>query len=69
MADQKRRGARINSQSLDEYANRPFAFFIRYIRRRPSSHAAILICVLGAVGFSTSTQYAIKFLVDTLSKG
>lgn len=69
MADLKRRGARINSQSLDEYANRPFAFFIRYIRRRPSSHAAILICVLGAVCFSTSTQYGVKFLVDTLSKG
>lgn len=69
MREQKRRGASIISQSLDEYANRSFAFFIRYIRRRPVSHGAILICVLGAVGFSTSTQYAIKFMVDTLSKG
>ena len=69
MADQTRWGVRIISESLDNYANRPFAFFVRYIRRRPVEHAAILACVLGAVSFSTSTQYGIKFLVDTLSKG
>lgn len=69
MADQTRWGVRIISESLDNFANRPFAFFVRYIRRRPVEHAAILVCVLGAVGFSTSTQYGIKFLVDTLSKG
>ena len=31
--------------------------------------SVILICVLGAVGFSVSTQYGIKFLVDSLSQG
>ena len=66
---QKRRGSGITSQSLDEYADRPFAFFARYILRRRVPHGAILFAVLGAVGFSTSTQYGVKFLVDTLSKG
>ncbi len=37
--------------------------------RRPVSHGVILVCVLGAVAFSVSTQYGVKFLVDTLAKG
>jgi ATP-binding cassette subfamily B protein len=41
----------------------------RYIRHRPVAHAVILIAVLGAVVCSVGTQYGVKFLVDTLSKG
>ena len=53
--------------TLARYANRPLVFLWRYIRRRPVAHAAIFIAVLGAVGCSVSTQYGLKFLVDTLS--
>lgn len=55
--------------SLSNYAGRPVAFLLRYVRRRPLAHAAILTAVLGAVGCSVTTQYAVKFLVDTLSAG
>jgi ATP-binding cassette subfamily B protein len=51
------------------YASRPLAFIFRYTRLRPLSHAAILVAVLGAVICSVGTQYGVKFLVDTLSKG
>src|SRR5260370_10193917 len=54
---------------LCHYANRPLAFIARYIRRRPVAHLAITAAVLGAVGCSVSTQYGVKFLVDTLSQG
>jgi ATP-binding cassette subfamily B protein len=55
--------------SLCNYAGRPVAFLLRYVRRRPLAHSAILIAVLSAVGCSVSTQYAVKFLVDTLAAG
>ncbi|MBN9487594.1 MAG: ABC transporter ATP-binding protein [Alphaproteobacteria bacterium] len=55
--------------SLSNYAGRPVAFLLRYVQRRPLAHTAILLAVLGAVGCSVSTQYAVKFLVDTLDKG
>jgi ATP-binding cassette subfamily B protein len=54
---------------LSSYAERPVAFLLRYVRRRKLSHAAILAAVLTAVGCSVSTQYGVKFLVDTLSAG
>jgi ATP-binding cassette subfamily B protein len=54
---------------LYDYASRPFAFLFRYIRQRPIAHAVILVAVLGAVTCSVGTQYGVKFLVDTLSKG
>jgi ATP-binding cassette, subfamily B, bacterial len=54
---------------LCQYANRPLAFIARYIRRHPVAHGSILIAVLAAVGCSVSTQYGVKFLVDTLSQG
>jgi ATP-binding cassette subfamily B protein len=54
---------------LYDYASRPFAFLFRYIRQRPLAHAVILVAVLGAVTCSVGTQYGVKFLVDTLSKG
>jgi ATP-binding cassette subfamily B protein len=56
-------------QDLCRYADRPLAFIARYVRRRPVSHAAIAAAVLAAVGCSVSTQYGVKFLVDTLSQG
>src|SRR5882724_1138331 len=52
---------------LSGFANRPFAFIFRYIRRRATSHSVILAAVLGAVGCSITTQYGVKYLVDTLS--
>ena len=52
---------------LSDYAGRPVAFLLRYVRRRKLAHAAILTAVLGAVGCSVSSQYGVKFLVDTLS--
>src|ERR1700722_3756647 len=63
--------AEMNSRMADlcGYAPRPLAFIFRYIRLRPLSHAAIIIAVLGAVVCSVGTQYGVKFLVDTLSKG
>src|ERR1700732_1385657 len=54
-------------ESLSGYANRPVAFFLRSIRLRRISHALILAAVLAAVICSVSTQYGVKFLVDTLS--
>ena len=54
---------------LCAYADRPLAFIFRYLRRRPLSHAVILIAVLGAVACAVGTQYGVKFLVDTLAHG
>ena len=54
---------------LYDYASRPLAFLFRYIQQRPVAHAVILVAVLGAVTCSVGTQYGVKFLVDTLSKG
>jgi ATP-binding cassette subfamily B protein len=52
---------------LCRYAGHPFRFVFRYLRRRPISHGIILAAVLGAVGCSVTTQYGLKYLVDTLS--
>jgi ATP-binding cassette subfamily B protein len=54
---------------LCRYADRPFAFVARYIRRRKASHAFILGAVVVAVVCSVGTQYGVKFLVDTLGAG
>jgi ATP-binding cassette subfamily B protein len=54
---------------LSGYASTPIKFVFRYLRRRPAAHAVILAAVLGAVTCSVGTQYGVKFLVDTLSKG
>ena len=53
---------------LCRYANRPLAFIARYLGRRAASHVAILVFVLLAVGCAVTTQYAVKFLVDTLAE-
>src|SRR5437588_1797109 len=54
---------------LSGYARRPFAFVLRYLRRRLASHLVILSSVIGAVACSVGTQYGVKFLVDGLSAG
>ncbi len=54
--------------SLCRYSGRPLAFFARYMRGRPWSHAVILVAVLAAVACSVAAQYGVKFLVDTLSQ-
>ena len=54
---------------FSRYAHRPIAFLLHYVRLRPICHAAILIAVLAAVCCAVSTQYGVKFLVDTLSSG
>ena len=57
------------THDLCRFRDRPFAFFARYIGRRPVAHAIILLSVLGAVTCSVSTQYGVKRLVDALSRG
>jgi ATP-binding cassette, subfamily B, bacterial len=54
---------------LCRYANRPFVFVARYLRRRKASHALILGTVAVAVICSVGTQYGVKFLVDSLAAG
>jgi len=49
------------------YAGRPFAFMFRYVRLRPGSHLLVVTAVVAAVACSVSTQYGVKYLVDTLS--
>ena len=54
---------------LSRYARRPLLFIARYLRRRALSHAVIVTAVLAAVACSVTTQYGVKFLVDTLAEG
>lgn len=54
---------------LSGYARRPFAFVMRYLRRRSTSHLAILAAVAAAVACSVGTQYGVKSLVDSLAGG
>ena len=54
---------------FSDYAGRPIAFLLRYLRTRLTAHLIILTSVLGAVGCSVATQYGMKYLVDTLSTG
>jgi ATP-binding cassette subfamily B protein len=55
--------------SLSGYSHRPFAFVLRYLRRRLASHLVILIAVAAAVACSVGTQYGVKYLVDGLAAG
>ncbi|XUM20042.1 ABC transporter ATP-binding protein [Bradyrhizobium oligotrophicum S58] len=54
---------------LSGYAQRPFPFVLRYLRKRPTAHLVILVAVVGAVACSVGTQYGVKSLVDSLSAG
>src|SRR5436190_3120417 len=65
-------GQQQSGEPMDEasrYVDRPIAFILRYVRLRPISHAVILTAVLAAVGCSVTTQYGVKYLVDTLARG
>ena len=55
--------------SLSGYSHRPFAFMLRYLRRRAASHSVILLAVAAAVACSVGTQYGVKYLVDGLAAG
>ncbi len=55
--------------NLSGYARRPFAFVLRYLRRRLASHVVILTAVVAAVACSVGTQYGVKSLVDSLAAG
>jgi ATP-binding cassette subfamily B protein len=50
------------------FAERPIAFFARYVRHRRVAHVVILTSVALAVLCAVATQYGVKFLVDTLSQ-
>ena len=54
-------------EDFSRYTKHPFAFIFRFVGQRWIAHSIILIAVLAAVACSVSTQYGIKFLVDTLS--
>ena len=50
-------------------AKHPVEFIFRYVRRHPVGHALIVVSVLAAVGCAIGSQYAVKHLVDVLSRG
>lgn len=54
---------------LSKYSRRPFAFMLRYLRERPTSHVLIVAAVIAAVACSVGTQYGVKSLVDSLTTG
>jgi ATP-binding cassette subfamily B protein len=55
--------------NLSGYSHRPFAFVLRYLRRRLASHVVIVVTVAAAVACSVGTQYGVKYLVDGLAAG
>jgi ATP-binding cassette subfamily B protein len=55
--------------SLSGYSHRPFAFVLRYLRRRFAAHVVIVVTVAAAVACSVGTQYGVKYLVDGLAAG
>lgn len=55
--------------TLSGYTHRPFAFVLRYLRQRMTSHVVILATVAAAVACSVGTQYGVKYLVDGLAAG
>ena len=70
---QRGESARFDSRGLNSvddlcrFSGHSLAFIGRYLRRRWVSHSIILALVVGAVICSVTTQYGVKFLVDTLS--
>src|SRR3569833_701793 len=62
-------GVNSHMDHLSGYAHRPFAFVLRYLRRRLASHLVILTAVVAAVACSVGAQYGVKSLVDSLSAG
>jgi ATP-binding cassette, subfamily B, bacterial len=56
------------TSDLCHYRHRPVALIARYVIRRLTSHAAILLAVLGAVTCAIGVQYGVKRLVDVLAQ-
>jgi ATP-binding cassette, subfamily B, bacterial len=54
---------------VTRFSRRPMAFMWHYVRARPWSHAVMVAAVVVAAGCSVSSQYGIKFLIDTLAPG
>jgi ATP-binding cassette subfamily B protein len=54
---------------ITRFTERPFAFILHYVLSRPTSHGFMMMAVIGAAACAVSTQYGIKFLVDTLAPG
>src|ERR1043166_8578600 len=52
---------------LSRYAQRPFGFYLRYVRLRLLLHAGILLAGFAAAICAVGTQYGFKYLVDALS--
>jgi ATP-binding cassette, subfamily B, bacterial len=55
-------------QDLTAYADKPLAFFGRYVRLHCVDHVVVLTSVGLAVLCSVTTQYGVKFLVDSLTQ-
>ena len=54
---------------MTRYQGRPIAFLARYVRLHRASHAVIIGFVVLAVTFATSSQYALKGLIDVVARG
>src|SRR5258708_1300826 len=52
---------------LSRYAQRPFGFYLRYVRLRLFLRGGILLAGFAAAVCSVGTQYGLKFPVDALS--
>ncbi len=52
-----------------EYHGRPLAFLLHYVRRHALGHGVVLGAVVAAVFCAMFTQYAIKLLIDVVSRG
>ena len=57
---------RFDGAALERLARQPIAFIFSYVLRHKLQHAVVIGAVMLAVGFSVSSQYALKHLVDTL---
>ncbi len=54
---------------VTRFAGRPLAFIWHYVCARPWSHAIMIAAVVVAATCSVSSQYGVKFLIDTLAAG
>ncbi len=54
---------------VTRFARRPLAFMWHYVRSRPWSHTVMVAAVIVAATCSVSSQYGVKFLIDTLDPG
>ena len=58
-----------DTSRLVDLANRPLALMARYAAAHGVCHTVVLLSVLAAVACSVFSQYAVKNLVDVLSRG